>query len=113
MDNPKYHGWVFSGKWHSDRYKMYVVLKKPNSQKPNLQKPKSLDLSRRHRCFRCKRFYGRCMCTRRMYSHYISGCMCSMIFKGMLVVLVIYLISKVMNSYESTKSNKIYSLESK
>ena len=93
---------------------MYVVLKKPNSQKPNLQnQKKSLDLSRRHRCFRCKRFYGRYMCTRRMYSHYRSGCMCSMIFKGMLVVLVIYLISKVMNSYESTKSNKIYSLESK
>ena len=85
---------------------MYVVLRKPNSQ----NQKKCLYLSHRHRCFRCKRFYGRCMCARRMYSHYRSGCMCRMIFKGILVVLVIYLISKVMNAYESTESKNFFRL---
>jgi hypothetical protein len=85
---------------------MYVVLRKPNSQ----NQKKCLYLSHRHRCFRCKRFYGRCMCARRMYSHYRSGCMCRMIFKGILVVLVIYLISKVMNSYESIETKNFFRL---
>ena len=72
---------------------------------------KFLGLSRKHRCFRCRRFYGRCKCTRRMYRHYRSGCMCRMILKGMLVVLVIYLISKVMNSYESIETKNFFRLE--
>ena len=72
---------------------------------------KFLGLSRKHRCFRCRRFYGRCRCTRRMYRHYRSGCMCRMILKGLLVLLVVYLISKLMNSYESIEPRKFFRLE--
>ena len=72
---------------------------------------KFLSLSRKHRCFRCKRFYGRCRCTRRMYKQYKSGCMCRTILKGLLVVLAVYLISKLMNSYESIEPKKFFRLE--
>jgi len=84
------------------------VSNSPNS--PNL--PKSSDqeqfrsLSHRHRCFRCRRFYGKCGCARKMYHHYRRGCMCRMILKGILVVIAVYIISRLMQSSDSNNMFK-------
>ena len=68
------------------------------SDKSSVSQEKFLGLSHRHRCFRCRRFYGSCRCARRMYHHYRSGCMCRMVFKFVLIIMVIYMISRWMRS---------------
>ncbi len=63
---------------------------------------KFLGISRRHKCSRCRHFHGSCKCTRRKFNYYKHrrGCMCNMIIKGTLVVLAIYLISRLMQSVD-------------
>ena len=53
-----------------------------------------------HRCFRCRRFYGRCRCHRQMYRFYRTGCGCRMILKAMLILLAMYLVYRLMKSSE-------------
>jgi hypothetical protein len=59
-----------------------------------------------HRCFRCRRFYGKCKCHKRMFRNFRKGCMCRMILKGLLVALAIYLISRLLKSVDNVPSSR-------
>ena len=52
-------------------------------------------MSGHHKCNRCRRFFNRCRCHRMMYRHYKTGCMCKMVVKGVLFLLVAWLLCKL------------------
>lgn len=64
----------------------------------------------KHRCFRCKKFYGRCRCARRMYNHYKNGCLCRMILKTIITVFAIYLLYKLMQTTSMLPTESKYIL---
>jgi hypothetical protein len=54
--------------------------------------------SRHHRCHRCNRFFGRCRCNRRMFHSFRNACMCGMMLKLMLVMVIVFALFKFMGS---------------
>lgn len=71
-----------------------------NSTKSSIDNLTESFFPKHHQCFRCRRFYNRCRCNRNMYKHYRQGCMCKMIIKVMIVVMIIGLIYYAMNMKE-------------
>jgi hypothetical protein len=51
----------------------------------------------RHRCNRCNHYLNRCGCMNKMYKYYKNSCVCSILLKIALVVLIIHLLYKLIN----------------